>query len=266
MERLPAAGWPPGARGVGARAVAARPRRGGWLGPGRYCAVRLPPRRGWPLGPAGRPPPKRRLAAVPSLPASEEVGVAGPPVTAGPGRPEERCQPVCAGGRPPSEEGGYASGGRSLSLCYLSAEPKPVGLVAFPRLGGKAPSVCVGPSAKPRLRVRSAAAGSYAWDLPAPASWLGLARRPLLPGSRRTLAPGCGPAPAEAEVVMASSLSRPGKPGFVQASLLRALANQRLPWGRLPRPFPPQPKRWVGGRGGEIADPQKSLFTSKNAP
>jgi hypothetical protein len=97
-------------RGVGARAVAARPRGGGWLGPGRCFAVRRPPRRGWPLGPAGRPPPKRRLAAVPSLPASEEVGVAGPPVTAEPDRPEERCQLVCAGGRPPSEEGGYASG------------------------------------------------------------------------------------------------------------------------------------------------------------
>jgi len=171
---------------------------------------------------ATNPPAARRRSAgwlaVPPSPAPEGVGAVGLPVHGQAFVVPKNIVDLCVfRGFPPSGEGGSASGGRSLSLCSLVAEPKPVDSVAFPRLGGQAPSVEVapgfGPSPEPRLRVWSAAGGGFCGFVR-----LGpfrfqprLARSgPPLPSPepRRTLEPGGGPSPAEAGVVGASSLSR----------------------------------------------------------
>jgi len=239
---LQAAGWPPGACGLGARAVAARPRGGGWLARdavSRSAALR---------GGGGRSDPlaaRRRgvgWPAVPPLPASEEVGFAGPPVTIGLDRSEERRRPGVFRGSPAFRRR-WIRVWWTISLAVLPprrAEARRFDCVPAPE--GQAPSVCFGPSAKPRLRFWSAAAGPCAWDRSAPAeAGSGWPAAPLLPSPE---GPGCPVAapPGRSRVVMASSLSRPGKPSLVQASLSHPLANQRLPWGRLPRPLTPRPK------------------------
>ena len=142
VGRLSAAGWPPGARGVGARAVTARPRGGGWLGPGRCFAVRRPPRRGWPLGPACRPSPKRRLACRPVV-----AGLRGGRFCrnavprSGHCRPAEaeHCRPRCVVGvaRLPRKVGTRLVGG--LSRCAPSAPSRSPSLWLRSRAAGASP-------------------------------------------------------------------------------------------------------------------------------
>ena len=165
----------------------------------RSSSFRCLPPRGWLAGPGtlfrGPPPSEEGVAARTRLPPVAEAPV---------GLPSRRCQPPrrsvlperrftfrplsfrrsgtlstwCVAGvaRLPKKVG-YASGGRSLSLCSLPAEPKPVGLVAFPRLRGKplwlsCPAALVLPRSRGSVSgppLLGASAGSCAWDRSAPA-------------------------------------------------------------------------------------------------
>jgi hypothetical protein len=262
------AGWPPwllpGCFGVSHRGGAPS---GCWLAAWsvrrRSSGCRCPPPKGWLAGPGtlfrGPPPSEEGVAAQNPLAARRR--------SAG-WLPSRRCRPprrsVLPGRRSPP---GLVVPKNDVGLGVpgVARLPKKVGTRLVGGLSRCAPAP---PSRSPsvwlRLRTSGASPFGLRWPFPgaeAPCpvrccgavrlgpfpssrSWLSLARRFLLPQSRRTVAPGCGPSPTEAGQVMASPRRPPGKPGWVRASLLRPLANQRLLWRRLPRPLPPRPKLW----------------------